>query len=107
MDDSTADLISLIDRFGWAVRFVSSGPEDIDAPPFGYTVGLTAFGHPEFVMTGLPQEDAHAFLNQFGAAVRDGRRFQANTLTTEMNDRSICLRIFRTQLLALSAGYVV
>jgi len=33
------------------------------AAPFSYTVGLSAFDHPEVVVTGMPFEAAKAFLN--------------------------------------------
>ena len=41
----------LIDRCGWAVQGVE---RDRVRPPWAYTVGLTAAGHPELVVTGLP-----------------------------------------------------
>lgn len=40
----------LIDRCGWAVQGVE---RDRSWPPWAYTVGLTAAGGPELVVTGL------------------------------------------------------
>ncbi|GAW51265.1 MULTISPECIES: DUF4262 domain-containing protein [unclassified Nocardioides] len=82
--DPIDDLRTKIDTFGWAVRNVS------DADParcLSYTVGLTAYGHPEVVMTGLPPEAGHAFLNIVGEiVVREGGRFTAGETTTELAD---------------------
>lgn len=82
--DPTDDLREKMDAFGWAVRNVS------DADPaqcLSYTVGLTAHGHPEVVMTGLPSEVGHAFLNIVGEiVVREGGQFTAGGATTELAD---------------------
>ena len=80
-----AELLSLIDTFGWAVRHVGAGDEPGEAP-FSYTVGLTGFDHPEIVTQGLPFAAAHAFLNDIGAQVRDGRRFTAGSLVTDLTE---------------------
>jgi hypothetical protein len=78
------DLRTKIHAHGWAVRNVS------DADPakcLSYTVGLTAHGHPEVVMTGLPPEAGTAFLNIVGEiVVHEGGRFTAGELTAELAD---------------------
>lgn len=78
------DLRMKIDTYGWAVRNVS------DADPakcLSYTVGLTAHGHPEAVMTGLPPEVGTAFLNIVGEiVVREGGQLTAGKATTELAD---------------------
>ena len=82
--DPVDDLRAKIDTYGWAVRNVS------DADParcLSYTVGLTAHGHPEVVMTGLPPEVGHAFLNIVGEiVVREGGRFTVGEVTTVLAD---------------------
>src|SRR3954454_23780851 len=82
--DPVDDLRAKIDVFGWAVRNVS------DADPakcLSYTVGLTAHGHPEAVMTGLPPEVGTAFLNIVGdIVVREGGQFVAGGATSELSD---------------------
>lgn len=71
----------MIDRHGWAVRNVASSDP---AECFSYTVGLTAHGHPEVVMTGLPPDAGTAFLNIAGEiVVREGGRVEAGTSTAE------------------------
>ena len=77
------DLHRMIDAHGWAVRNV------VDPDPakcISYTVGLTKYGHPEMVMTGLPPEAATAFLNLVGDIVRHGGRFKAGEPTTKLAD---------------------
>lgn len=82
--DPLDDLRAKIDTYGWAVRNVS------DADPakcVSYTVGLTAHGHPEVVMTGLPPDAGLAFLNIVGEiVVREGGHFAAGEATTELAD---------------------
>jgi hypothetical protein len=79
------DLLGLIREHGWAVRHVGAGPAD-DAAAFSYTVGLTALGHPEVVVTGLPFEHAHTFLNNIGHDVRSGQRFEPGSTTGELTE---------------------
>jgi hypothetical protein len=56
----------LIDHCGWAVQGVE---RDRARPPWAYTVGLTAAGHPELVVTGLPLTRAADLLNGVAAHV--------------------------------------
>jgi hypothetical protein len=53
-------LRGLIDDCGWAVQGVE---RDRIHPPWAYTVGLTAHGRPELVVTGLPVRKAAELLN--------------------------------------------
>jgi len=82
--DPLEELTALIARHGWAVRHVVD-PEP--AACFSYTVGLTAQLHPEIVMTGLPPQVAHAFLNNAGAVVaRQHGHFAPGDRTTELTE---------------------
>lgn len=82
--DPLVDLRAKIDAFGWAVRNVASADP---AEFLSYTVGLTAHGHPEIVMTGLPPDVGQAFLNIVGEiVVREGGRFTAGEPTSELAD---------------------
>ncbi len=82
--DPLDDLRDKIAAFGWAVRNIAD-PDP--AKCLSYTVGLTAHDHPEVVMTGLPPEVGHAFLNIVGEiVVREGGRFVAGEATTELAD---------------------
>jgi hypothetical protein len=82
--DPLEELRRLIEEHGWAVRHVV-GPDP--AACLSYTVGLTAHLHPEVVMTGLPHEVAHAFLNIAGRiVVREHGHFSPGEETTELAD---------------------
>ncbi|WP_395695347.1 DUF4262 domain-containing protein [Nocardioides sp.] len=82
--DPLDDLRAKIAAYGWAVRNVADSDP---AKCLSYTVGLTAHGHPEVVMTGLPPEVGTAFLNIVGEiVVREGGRFAAGQETTELAD---------------------
>ncbi|WP_223690957.1 DUF4262 domain-containing protein [Leifsonia poae] len=69
-----AELHATIERSGWAVRTAEPDAASGRAG-LGYTVGLTALGHPEVVVTGLPALSAVAVLNAVGQRVRDGADF--------------------------------
>ena len=79
------DLLKLIDEHGWAVRNVGAGGNEGEAC-FSYTVGLTAFRHPEVVITGMPHKWAHRFLNLIGDEVRRGKRYEHGAVTDEFTD---------------------
>ena len=80
--DPLDDLRAKVDTHGWAIRNVSSADPSMC---LSYTVGLTSYGHPEVVMTGLPSEIGTAFLNIVGeTVVREGGRFTAGEATTEL-----------------------
>lgn len=72
----------MIEEFGWAVRHVGAG--DAGEAAFSYTVGLTAMSHPEIVVTGLPFQSAHAFLNDIGRRVSAGEHFAPGLSTEEL-----------------------
>jgi Domain of unknown function (DUF4262) len=57
-------LRDLIGQHGWAVQAVA---RDRIRPPWAYTVGLTAHGRPELVVTGLPASRAGSLLNDVAA----------------------------------------
>lgn len=67
------DLEFVIARHGWAISGVEPRPPHIG---WLYTIGLTAFDHPELVMvSGSPR--AANVLNGLGERVRQGERFDA------------------------------
>ena len=89
-----ADIRRRIDEYGWAVQAIGDqcsvpgccasrrGPEEAD---FGYTVGLTRFhGHPELIVTGVPQIDTPRPLNALGERVRSGQRLTAGELVSDV-----------------------
>src|SRR4051794_34867798 len=78
-----ADLRRVIDRFGWAVLHGGGSPGE---PRYSHTAGLTAFGHPEVIVVGLPFEAGEKYLNLAGEAVRAGARFSPGVVTTALTD---------------------
>jgi hypothetical protein len=82
-DPVLAELHRLIDEHGWATRHVGAGTETGQAA-FSYTVGLTAMGHPEVIVTGLPFDHAQTFLNNIGSDVRDGKQFRPGFATEDL-----------------------
>ncbi|WIM97239.1 DUF4262 domain-containing protein [Actinoplanes oblitus] len=78
MSDFFSEQTEIIQQFGWAVVHVL--PSDEDPPgavPFAYTVGLTAGGHPELIIAGLPPDLGHQLLNEVAGRVHEeGARFR-------------------------------
>jgi hypothetical protein len=58
--DYITQMREIADRTGWAVQVVEPWR---DRPPWAYTAGLTQFGQPELVVTGMPFEPAVDLLN--------------------------------------------
>jgi hypothetical protein len=54
-------LRSIMNECGWAVQGVES---DGVHPPWAYTVGLSEWGEPELVVTGMPLTKAAGLLNE-------------------------------------------
>jgi hypothetical protein len=80
-------VLGLIEKHGWAVQSVLGGDLPSD-PPFSYTVGLTALGHPELILIGMPSQYAQRILNSLGEEVRKGHTYLANTTTADATDPS-------------------
>jgi Domain of unknown function (DUF4262) len=53
--DYLAELREIADRTGWAVQSIERWR---DRPPWSYTLGLSQFGRPELVVTGMEWESA-------------------------------------------------
>jgi hypothetical protein len=66
-----AELTANIKKHRWLVFNIMGGSET--EPAFSYTVGLfETFGHPEVVISGLPNDVALAILNDIGSDVAKG-----------------------------------
>ena len=75
-------LLDDIARVGWAVVGI---PEDDQGPGYAFSIGLfRSFGHPEIILFGLPWDLSYRFLNDVGAAVRDGKKFEIGPLYDEL-----------------------
>jgi hypothetical protein len=64
--DYLGHMRDMIDGYGWAVQAVQ---RDRIHPPWAYTVGLTAAGMPELVVTGMSASRALDLLNDVAAHV--------------------------------------
>jgi hypothetical protein len=63
-DDYLAMMRDKINYYGWAIEGVE---RDGDHPPWAYTVGLTQYGRPELVITGISITRGADLLNQVAA----------------------------------------
>jgi hypothetical protein len=65
-DDYLEYVNGLIAEHGWAVQGVQ---RDRIRPPWAYSVGLTTYGEPELVVTGLPLQRACGLIDDVAAHV--------------------------------------
>jgi hypothetical protein len=71
------DVLDKIERYGWTGMAIFD-PEGANLPWF-YTVGLTALGHPELVIHGLPHDVAHVIASgMVDQIIREDKRFEPN-----------------------------
>lgn len=63
---------ALVERYGWAVMHRE---RERARPPWAYTAGLTRYGLPELIVTGMDPDAAHDLLNDtaHGLACHDER----------------------------------
>jgi hypothetical protein len=73
-DQQDAWLRDTVRKHGWAIQYVFG--ENEQSPSLAYTVGMTGFGRPEFVLFGLGQKSAAMVLNALGERARAGERFR-------------------------------
>jgi hypothetical protein len=72
-DEYAMRIVDNIRTHGWTVQYVLG--EDQRNPPFGYTLGLSLRGHPEFIIFNCPQDGTYKTLEPLAHAVLGGRRF--------------------------------
>lgn len=75
-----------IKDYGRAIIYVEPSPL---TRSFGYTVGLTAVGHPEFMVRGLNFEDTCQMLNGFAESVLVGNERFGQGHTSRWKDGRI------------------
>ncbi|MFF0813583.1 DUF4262 domain-containing protein [Rhodococcus sp. NPDC003318] len=62
-----------IAQHGWLLQYVASAIDEQGVhPAFCYSVGLTAIGRPELVVTGRCAEESAMLLNELGSWMRCG-----------------------------------
>ncbi len=87
-NDQDRTLISDVERHGWHVIKV---PELENSPGWVFSIGLHhSFGHPEVVVFGLPDEMAHQMINSLGDDIREGAKFEPDTLVTGVLEDYSC-----------------
>jgi hypothetical protein len=75
LDEADRKLIADVERVGWHVVLI---PEQDGTPGWAFSIGLwRSFGHPEFVVFGLPLELSGQVINALGQRARAGETFAA------------------------------
>jgi hypothetical protein len=81
-DESDRTLLSDIEKYGWHAVGVA---EEANSPQFTFSVGLYyRHTHPEILIMGLKQSIAHSLICSIVDRVREGGKFEAGQLDTEL-----------------------
>ncbi|MDS4015890.1 MAG: DUF4262 domain-containing protein [Candidatus Accumulibacter sp.] len=80
--DSTRQVLADVAEYGWHVVHILP---DERGPGWSFSIGLFhTFGHPEFVVFGLPSERAQPIINGLGARIRSGSLFTHDSEDTDV-----------------------
>jgi len=72
---------TIVAEHGWMIQAVGGSETE---PGFCYTVGLSDYDHPEFIMFGLPFETAAHLLNDLGERVRGAVKFSDGVIVDDL-----------------------
>jgi hypothetical protein len=74
LDEEEVRLLETLEKWKWFVTKVGAGGGE---PAFAYSMGLYEnFHHPEIVVFGLDLEVMHRLINNAGARIREGEKFE-------------------------------
>ena len=68
-DEYLFDIHRKVERFGFAIQYVMG---EGAKPPWGYTIGFLAHGHPEVIVFGLDPESTSSALHYLFDEIRSG-----------------------------------
>jgi hypothetical protein len=71
MDDFHKDVVkNMTEGIGWSITGVA------DRPSFTYSTGLTQYGLPELIVSGLPPDVSAFFINKIGSEMKEGKKIE-------------------------------
>jgi len=74
LDEEDVKFLQTLEKWGWFVTKVGAGDGE---PAFAYSIGFYEnFHHPEIVLLGLDLGVMHRLINEAGARIREGDKFQ-------------------------------
>src|SRR5688500_3898113 len=89
LDQQDAHTAATIHRVGWCIQFIGgssrisgSGHDDLEGPPFAYTIGLHGLHHPELLILGVPPDTAIGVLNTLGERIKSGDTLTPDAVIT-------------------------
>ena len=83
MDAADQKVLDDIMRVGWSDIGVFPTKEETGLP-FNYTVGLTLLEHPELIIMGMENAQAHGVLRAACQRIKVGAQFKANTYSDQV-----------------------
>src|ERR1700743_139402 len=82
------EILENIDKYGLTVRYVFDNKQNFQ---FSYSIGLyKAYRHPEIIMIGLKQELMHVVINNLADDIKNGKRYEAYSLSPDVLDGFEC-----------------
>ena len=88
LDQEDAHVTAMVRQHGLFIQYVFScdvgepGGDEVEGPPFAYTVGMFGLNHPELLILGTSPQLAGAVLNELGGRVRAGLTIMPGDLLT-------------------------
>jgi hypothetical protein len=74
LDEEDVKFLQILEKSGWFVTKVGAGDGE---PAFAYSIGFYEnFHHPEIILFGLDLDVMHRLINDAGARIREGQKFE-------------------------------
>lgn len=90
-NDYERSVLANVESFGWHCTSVTPKMES-QQPPFSYTVGLSySYGHPEFVIFGLPSKVSYSILSALAEAAESGKMWPLNEPCNDLLEGYPCV----------------
>jgi Domain of unknown function (DUF4262) len=109
-DEADGQLLHDVETHGWHIVHVGVPiGEESTGPGWSYSVGLfRTFGHPEFIIVGIPPSAAEAVINDLGSRVKDGQRFRTGTRDADvLENYEVCFISMRMDQYRAHLGYAL
>ncbi len=85
-DDPVARMRAIVDEYGWGVQHVLPDAQQSGEASFSYTIGLTARGWAELIITGLPPGVAEQFIRNAVDEQQENGPFRAGDRSQELTE---------------------
>ena len=91
LDEADKKLLADVERYGWHCLHIRGLVGESTLPYWSFSIGLfQTWQHPELVVFGLEQEQAHAVLGHLVDRIKTGERFSSGQDYSDILDGYLC-----------------